>query len=182
MDPTAHAVLVDGSTRTARADGWQRSVRPSWPALLQGQDAVDESARSAIGRPPFRILSGCFGNEIASHPGICRGLRSLRGWSEAKPAPDELRERSVRIGPDSEPEHSTRWEAICSVAEKRRPMAETMRQWIFRAETDSGRRPGATTVELAESKRENERAGARPWHLEGNGETHWPHRLPDSEA
>lgn len=84
--------------------------------------------------------------------------------------------------PDSEPEHSSRWEAICSVAEEQGPMAETMRQWILRAETDSGRRPGATTDELAESKRENERADARPRHLEGSGEPHWPHLLPDSEA
>jgi transposase len=67
--------------------------------------------------------------------------------------PDELRERAVRMVLDHEQEYGLRWEAICSVAEKLGPKAETVRQWIIRAETDSGRRSGATTDELAELRR-----------------------------
>ena len=54
--------------------------------------------------------------------------------------PDELRERAVRMVLDHEQEYGSRWEAICSVAEKLGPKAETIRQ-------------GASTDELAELKR-----------------------------
>ncbi len=67
--------------------------------------------------------------------------------------PDELRERAVRMVLDHEHEYGSRWEAICSVADKLGPKAETVRQWIIRAETDVGRRPGPTTDDLAELKR-----------------------------
>jgi transposase len=50
-------------------------------------------------------------------------------------------------------EYGSQWEAICSVAEKLGPQAETVRLWVRRAETDTGRRPGPTTVQLAEVKR-----------------------------
>ena len=66
---------------------------------------------------------------------------------------DELRERAVRMVLDHEQEYGSRWEAICSVAEKLGPKAETIRQWIIRSETDSGQRKGASTDELAELKR-----------------------------
>jgi transposase len=67
--------------------------------------------------------------------------------------PDELRERAVRLVLDHQHEYGSQWEAICSVAEKLGPRAETIRGWIRQAETDTGRRPGATTEELAELKR-----------------------------
>ncbi len=67
--------------------------------------------------------------------------------------PDELRERAVRMVLEHEHEYGSRWEAICSVADKLGPLPETVRQWVIRAETDSGRRPGVTTEELAELKR-----------------------------
>lgn len=67
--------------------------------------------------------------------------------------PDELRERAVRMVFDHEHEYGSRWEAICSVAEKLGPQPETVRQWILRSERDSGRRPGPTSDELAELKR-----------------------------
>lgn len=55
-------------------------------------------------------------------------------------------------------EYGSQWEAICSVAEKLAgpdsgPKAETVRLWVRQAERDTGRRPGATTDELAELKR-----------------------------
>jgi transposase len=67
--------------------------------------------------------------------------------------PDELRERAVRMVLEHEGEYGSRWEAICSVAEKLGPKAETVRLWVRQAERDQGRRPGATSDELAELKR-----------------------------
>lgn len=67
--------------------------------------------------------------------------------------PDELGERAVRVVLDHQHEYGSQWEAICSVAEKLGPKAETVRLWVRRAEVDGGRRPGATTEELAELKR-----------------------------
>jgi transposase len=66
---------------------------------------------------------------------------------------DELRERAVRLVLDLGHEYGSQWEATCSVAEKLGPKPETVRLWVRRAERDSGRRPGATTEELAELKR-----------------------------
>jgi len=67
--------------------------------------------------------------------------------------PDELRERAVRMVLEHEGEYGSQWEAICSVAEKLVPKAETVRLWVRQAERDQGRRPGATSDELAELKR-----------------------------
>ena len=67
--------------------------------------------------------------------------------------PDELRERAVRMVLDHGHEYGSQWEAICSVAEKLGPKAETVRLWIRRAEIDAGRRPGPTSDELSELKR-----------------------------
>jgi transposase len=57
--------------------------------------------------------------------------------------PDELRERAVRMVLDHEGEYASQWEAICSVADKLGP----------KAETDRGVRSGPTTDQLAELKR-----------------------------
>ena len=67
--------------------------------------------------------------------------------------PDELRERAVRMVLEHGGEYGSQWEAICSVAEKLGPKAETVRLWVRQAERDQGRRPGATSDELAELKR-----------------------------
>ena len=67
--------------------------------------------------------------------------------------PDELRERAVRMVLDHEDEYGSQWEAICSVAEKLGPKAETVRLWVRRAETDRGIRSGPTTEQLDELKR-----------------------------
>lgn len=67
--------------------------------------------------------------------------------------PEELRVRAVRMVLDHQHEYGSQWEAMCSVAEKLGPKAETVRLWVRQAEKDTGRRSGATTDELAELKR-----------------------------
>src|SRR3954454_21455055 len=69
-------------------------------------------------------------------------------------------------------EYGAQWEAICSVAEKLGPEAETVRLWVRQAERDSGRRAGATTEEreeLKRLKRENAELRRANAHLEGGG-------------
>ncbi len=67
--------------------------------------------------------------------------------------PDELRERAVRLVLEHQHEYGSQWEAICSVAEKLGPKAETVRLWVRRAEVDGGRRPGMTSPESEELRR-----------------------------
>jgi transposase len=61
--------------------------------------------------------------------------------------PDELRERAVRMVVEATPAHDSEWAAICSVADKLGPTAETVRKWVRRAEIDGGQRPGVTSDE-----------------------------------
>jgi len=58
-----------------------------------------------------------------------------------------MRERAVRMVFESKQHCGSQWEAICSVAEKLGPTAETVRKWVRRFEIDSGGRPGLTTDE-----------------------------------
>ena len=70
----------------------------------------------------------------------------------------EVRERAVRLVFDHEHQHSSQWAAIRSVAEKIGCTAETLRNWVRKAERDNGRRAGPTTDErarLKELEREN---------------------------
>ena len=72
--------------------------------------------------------------------------------------PAELRERAVRMVFEAERHTGSRWEAICSVAEKLGPTSETVRKWVRRVEIDEGRRPGVTSDEgerLKALEREN---------------------------
>lgn len=72
--------------------------------------------------------------------------------------PVELRERAVRMVLENQRLYGSRWEAICSVADKLGPTAETVRKWVRRAEIDGGARPGVSSAERArikELEREN---------------------------
>ena len=76
----------------------------------------------------------------------------------------ELRERAVRLGFTSEPDHSSRWATTQSVASKIGCTPETLRKWIQRSEIDQGVRSGVTsnhaqyTKELERENRELKRA------------------------
>jgi len=72
--------------------------------------------------------------------------------------PAELRDRAVRMVFEAERHTGSQWEAICPVAEKLGPTAETVRKWVRRVEIDEGHRPGLTTDErqrLKDLEREN---------------------------
>jgi transposase len=76
--------------------------------------------------------------------------------TRGKPYPREIRERAVRMVLEHQQDYESQWEAICSVAEKLGPTAETVRKWVRRAEIDGGVRAGVTTAE-AERIRQLER-------------------------
>ena len=59
--------------------------------------------------------------------------------------PPEIRERAIRMVLDHGHQYGSQWEAICSVAEKLGPKAETVRLCVRQAERDQGRRPGASS-------------------------------------
>jgi transposase len=72
--------------------------------------------------------------------------------------PQELRERAVRLVFEHQDEHPSQWAAITSIAHKFGVSAETLRNWVRRAETDDGLRPGLTSDErqrLKTLEREN---------------------------
>jgi len=53
---------------------------------------------------------------------------------------------------DHQDEYPTQWKAIESIAKKLQVNHETLRQWVRRAETDAGYRPGLTTDERGRIK------------------------------
>ena len=72
--------------------------------------------------------------------------------------PMEFRDRAVRMVFEHQDEYPTQWKAIESIAKKLQVNHETLRQWVRRAETDAGQRPGVTSEERArikELEREN---------------------------
>ena len=74
------------------------------------------------------------------------------------PYPCEVRERATRMVFEQRDHYESQWAAITSIAQKFGMTAETLRSWVRRAETDSGKRPGMTSAEaerVKELEREN---------------------------
>jgi transposase-like protein len=59
----------------------------------------------------------------------------------------EVRERAVRLVLETQGQHDSEWAAIVSVAGKIGCTPESLRKWLRRTQVDTGKRPGATSVE-----------------------------------
>ena len=57
----------------------------------------------------------------------------------------EVRERAVRLVFETEGQHASRWQAVMSIAAKIGCTAQTLNEWVKKAEIDSGRRAGIPT-------------------------------------
>ena len=68
----------------------------------------------------------------------------------------EVRERAVRMLREHEHEYPTRWAAIESIAGKIGCTAQTLLDWVKKAEIDSGKRAGVPT-DMAEKLKAVER-------------------------
>ena len=68
----------------------------------------------------------------------------------------EVRERAVRMVLENEERHGSRWQAIVSISAKIGCAAQTLNEWVKRAEIDGGRRAGVP-AEMAEKMKALER-------------------------
>ena len=57
----------------------------------------------------------------------------------------EVRERAVRMVREHEGDHPSRWAAVVSIATKIGCMAQTLHEWVKKAEVDAGKRAGVPT-------------------------------------
>lgn len=64
----------------------------------------------------------------------------------------EVRERAVRLVLEHRDEYESEWAAITSIASKFGCSTETLRNWVRKAETDAGMRPGVTSSQQEELK------------------------------
>jgi transposase len=64
----------------------------------------------------------------------------------------EVRERAVRMVLEHRCEHASQWAAIVSIAAKIGCTAQTLNEWLKKADIDSGRKPGLTTDMAARMK------------------------------
>jgi len=68
----------------------------------------------------------------------------------------EVRERAVRMVRDHEGQYESRWAAVVSISSKVGCAAQTLNEWVKKAEIDSGQRAGIPT-EMSEKMKALER-------------------------
>ena len=64
----------------------------------------------------------------------------------------EVRERAVRMVLEHRCDHPSQWAAIVSISAKIGCTAQTLNEWMKKADIDSGRKPGLTTDMSARMK------------------------------
>jgi transposase len=70
------------------------------------------------------------------------------------PYPQDLRDRAVRLVLETKDQYPSEYAAIKSIAAKLGiGTAQTLTNWVRRAEVDAGKRPGVSTAEAEEIKR-----------------------------
>ena len=84
---------------------------------------------------------------------LCLRLRTLRRWSDGKQDDEAVFTRSAGTrrwaGFRGEKDHSSRWATVASIAAKIGCTAQSLNEWVKRAEVDNGVRGGVPT-EIAE--------------------------------
>ncbi len=85
-------------------------------------------------------------------------MASTGGRRRPQKYPDELRERAVKMVLEVRHQTGEKHGAVTRVAKELGVGPESLRQWVNRAEIDSGRRPGTSTADaqrIAQLEREN---------------------------
>jgi transposase len=84
-------------------------------------------------------------------------MASTGGRRRPQKYPDELRERAVQVVLEVRQQTGEKHGAVTRVAKELGVGPESLRQWVNRAEIDSGRRPGTSTADalrIAQLERE----------------------------
>lgn len=74
----------------------------------------------------------------------------------------EVRARAVRLVQDHEGDHASRWAAISSIAAKIGCSPHTLLEWVKKAEVDSGKRGGGSTLDSENRSNQRSRVISAP--------------------